>query len=84
MLKMISLNILRRGWDSSEGVPLGEPAAHTPRFKNLWRRGWDSNPRSHVSGTPVFETGSFNRSDTSPKSCLQIYSILPEKQFCLH
>ena len=31
----------------------------------LWRREWDSNPRS-LSGTPVFKTGSLNRSDISP------------------
>ena len=31
----------------------------------IWRRGWDSNPRS-LSESPVFKTGSLNRSDTSP------------------
>ena len=30
-----------------------------------WRRGWDSNPRC-VAASPVFKTGSLNRSDTSP------------------
>ena len=30
-----------------------------------WRREWDSNPRP-VSGSPVFKTGSLNRSDISP------------------
>ena len=30
-----------------------------------WRRGWDSNPRC-IAASPVFKTGSLNRSDTSP------------------
>ena len=30
-----------------------------------WRREWDSNPRQ-VSLSPVFKTGSLNRSDISP------------------
>ena len=34
----------------------------------LWRRGWDSNPRP-ISETPVFKTGSINRSDTPPIQC---------------
>ena len=31
----------------------------------VWRRGWDSNPR-YREGTPVFETGLFGHSSTSP------------------
>ena len=31
----------------------------------LWRREWDSNPR-YLSVSPVFKTGSLNRSDISP------------------
>ena len=31
----------------------------------FWRRGWDSNPR-YREGTPVFETGLFGHSSTSP------------------
>src|ERR1700730_6068138 len=30
-----------------------------------WRRGWDSNPRWLLT-TPLFESGTFNHSDTSP------------------
>ena len=33
--------------------------------KTRWRRGWDSNPRWSCP-LPVFETGPFNRSGTSP------------------
>ena len=32
----------------------------------LWRRGRDSNPRSRLPEIPVFETGAFNHSATSP------------------
>ena len=32
-----------------------------------WRRGRDSNPRSRLPEIPVFETGAFNHSATSPK-----------------
>ena len=31
----------------------------------IWRREWDSNPRC-VAASPVFKTGSLNRSDISP------------------
>jgi hypothetical protein len=31
----------------------------------FWRRGWDSNPRWLIT-TPLFESGTFNHSDTSP------------------
>ena len=31
-----------------------------------WRRGWDSNPRSRVNGIPLFESGAFSHSATSP------------------
>ena len=31
----------------------------------VWRRGWDSNPRL-LSGEPLFESGAFNHSATSP------------------
>jgi hypothetical protein len=37
-------------------------------FYEQWRRGWDSNPRP-ISETPVFKTGSINRSDTPPIQC---------------
>jgi hypothetical protein len=30
-----------------------------------WRRGWDSNPRRLIT-SPLFESGTFNHSDTSP------------------
>ena len=33
-----------------------------------WRRGWDSNPRCFR--TPLFESGTFNHSDTSPRASL--------------
>jgi hypothetical protein len=33
--------------------------------KKPWRRGWDSNPRWLLT-TPLFESGTFNHSDTSP------------------
>jgi hypothetical protein len=36
------------------------------QYSVKWRRGWDSNPRYRVNGTPVFETGQFNHSCTSP------------------
>ena len=36
-----------------------------------WRREWDSNPRP-VAGSPVFKTGSLNRSDISPNLCASI------------
>ena len=38
------------------------------RNDQLHRRGGDSNPRYGVTRTPVFETGTFSRSDTSPKT----------------
>src|SRR3954464_13331171 len=31
----------------------------------MWRRGWDSNPRCFR--TPLFESGTINHSDTSPR-----------------
>ena len=42
-----------------------------PRIRRLsssenWRRGWDSNPRSRVNGIPLFESGAFSHSATSP------------------
>ena len=33
-----------------------------------WRRGRDSNPRSRLPEIPVFETGAFNHSATSPRT----------------
>ncbi len=33
----------------------------------MWRRGWDSNPR-RLNTSPLFESGTFNHSDTSPSS----------------
>ncbi len=33
---------------------------------DAWRRGWDSNPRYLLQGTPLFESGTFNHSVTSP------------------
>ena len=32
----------------------------------VWRRGGDSNPRYGINRMPVFETGAFNHSATSP------------------
>src|SRR6185369_371125 len=51
--------------DSSETVA---PAEELPRATRSggWRRGRDSNPRSSVNPIPVFETGPFSRSGTSP------------------
>ena len=34
-------------------------------YEDFWRREWDSNPR-WVAPSPVFKTGSLNRSDISP------------------
>jgi hypothetical protein len=50
--------------------PLGDLSAGTSargpagRVRVAWRRGWDSNPR--CLRTPLFESGTFNHSDTSP------------------
>ena len=38
---------------------------HSGESQN-WRRGRDSNPRSGVNRTPLFESGTFDHSDTSP------------------
>ena len=35
------------------------------RGESVWRRGWDSNPRCFR--TPLFESGTINHSDTSPR-----------------
>src|SRR5215208_4609117 len=40
----------------------------------FWRRGWDSNPRWLIT-TPLFESGTFNHSDTSP-TC-EVYQRCP-------
>src|SRR5215218_1416174 len=47
--------------------PTRFPVARTrPGYATLpWRRGWDSNPRWLIT-TPLFESGTFNHSDTSP------------------
>jgi hypothetical protein len=52
---------------------VGKSFPHTPlgfesrRLKEAGqRRGRDSNPRYSIKSTPVFETGSISRSDTSP------------------
>ena len=47
----------------------GELMVPTAAFQNLMAERAGFETTAHVSGTPVFETGSFNRSDTSPKSC---------------
>ena len=49
-----------------EGLPPETaPSAHQGRQRGAKRRGWDSNPRSLI-GTPLFESGTINHSDTSP------------------
>jgi hypothetical protein len=47
--------------------PTRFPVARTrPGYATLpWRRGWDSNPRRLIT-SPLFESGTFNHSDTSP------------------
>ncbi len=44
------------GRQDQPGAPAGESG---------WRRGWDSNPRCFR--TPLFESGTINHSDTSPR-----------------
>ncbi len=46
---------------SSRSVSVGGHA-----WNDEWRRGRDSNPRSRLPEIPVFETGAFNHSATSP------------------
>ncbi len=57
-----------KGDTRSPGAPV-RPLQH---LSVLWRRGWDSNPRG--LRPPLFESGTINHSDTSPK--LDNYSIL--------
>ena len=46
--------------------PISAPKSSTPAGVLLfWRREWDSNPR-WVAPSPVFKTGTLNRSDISP------------------
>ena len=75
--------VWRRRWDSNPCGPKTNPNGLANRplqpleyFSGLhlplsdavfWRRGWDSNPRP-LSESPVFKTGSLNRSDTSPNA----------------
>ena len=42
-----------------------------------WRRGRDSNPRSAIKHFPVFKTGPFNRSGTSPCNSLNMGLFWP-------
>jgi hypothetical protein len=37
----------------------------------IWRRGWDSNPRGLLT-LPLFESGTLNHSDTSPRRILAV------------
>ena len=46
------------GWQNNQSINCKQT--------NVWRRGWDSNPWP-ITESPVFKTGSLNRSDTSPK-----------------
>src|ERR671911_521755 len=51
----------------AELPPTRFPVARTrPGYATLpYRRGWDSNPRRLIT-SPLFESGTFNHSDTSP------------------
>ena len=53
----------------SADAPLESYGSHANcrlHWSILWRRGWDSNPRFRVHGIPLFESGAFNLSATSP------------------
>ena len=56
----------RVGFEPTRGFPLRALQARLIGHSSTSpRRGWDSNPRSQI-GTPLFESGSLNHSDTSP------------------
>ena len=63
----------------SRGAPyshLGTSPQDAIVGERCWRREWDSNPRC-FSASPVFKTGSLNRSDISPYVHLGQYSKIP-------
>src|SRR5207249_5763788 len=53
------LTVRERGHDG------GNHALARQAMEIVWRRGWDSNPRCFR--TPLFESGTINHSDTSPR-----------------
>jgi hypothetical protein len=61
------LNGLERHFQASPGrLRRRGNCPHLSRFPAIQRRGGDSNPRRTERPLPVFETGAFNRSATSP------------------
>src|SRR4030042_705668 len=69
-----SLRSLRLPFGSPNPIPLSREGSHPFEYLYnclarclgvVWRRGWDSNPRL-LSGEPLFESGAFSHSATSP------------------
>jgi hypothetical protein len=61
------LNGLERHFQAAPRAPRRRGnCPHMSRFPAIKRRGGDSNPRRTERPLPVFETGAFNRSATSP------------------
>ena len=46
------------------------------KITGSWRRGWDSNPRSRLRGIPLFESGAFSHSATSPLLIVKVNTTL--------
>ena len=77
----IVINPAEYHWTSKQAEPLNLEVlpvficVSLAKVISSWRRGWDSNPRC-IAASPVFKTGSLNRSDTSPDTRL-LYQAHP-------